>query len=72
VQIQSLKKQLAQHKEREVLLEQRAMELERERDCIQALWEAEKGRHGLAQKAMMSTLASAGTELSVRLNKKPS
>lgn len=66
VQVVALKKEVLERKARERLLEQRNRHLERERDCIQALWEAEKSRHNLMQKAMFATLASAGSDLAGR------
>lgn len=66
--MQALKNEVWQRKDRERLLEQRSRHLERERDCMQALWEAERSKHELMQKAMLSTLESAGSELCVRLS----
>jgi hypothetical protein len=69
VQVKRLRKQLADRKQRETILELQASELERERDSLHALWLSERERHALVQKAMMSSVTAAGLGLSARLAK---
>ena len=62
VQVKSLKQQIADRKHRELLLELRSLELERERDSMRALWEAEKERQTTMHKAMADALGAMGLQ----------
>lgn len=61
-QVKSLKQQIAEQKHRELLLELRSLELERERDSMRALWEAEKDRQTTMHKAMASAMGAMGLQ----------
>ena len=62
MQVKSLKQQIADRKHRELLLELRSLELERERDSMRALWEAEKERQTTMHKAMADALGAMGLQ----------
>lgn len=66
-QVQSLKTQLLGCKDREASFRVRVLELQRERDGLQALWDAERQRQAVLQEAMTSTLEYANAEMRARL-----
>jgi len=65
--VQSLKTQLLGCKDREASFRVRVLELQRERDGLQALWDAERQRQAVLQEAMTSTLEYANAEMRARL-----
>lgn len=65
----SLRGQVAKIRERETQWQQRLAEAETERRCVQALWHAERQRQALMRDAVLSTVASASSDLKLRLTK---
>lgn len=69
MQVANLRGQVAKIREREAQWQRRLAEAEAERRSVQALWLAEQQRHVLMRDAVLSTVASASSDLSLRLSK---
>lgn len=65
--MQQLKQELEKSRDREGTMHSQVTQLRRERDGLQAMWQAEREQQGKMQQAVQSALAHANEELAVRL-----
>lgn len=65
-----MREQLELGKQRETRLKQQAHQLAEERETLAELYCADRRRESLAYRALLTTMASANSELSARLRRK--